>query len=236
MKGAAVQDSFEVSSYLSYWLHRLLEIKIAHADKPVSGWESTSFRGFLSSTIPSPATETLYHNSTYCGLDGLKWFDHRCFSIGQLQGPSRLSAGFHQLFPILVQMALLQRNEIVAIENPEVHLHPSLQLKVAEFLMHQAKGGKTILVETHSDLIIRRLMRAVLEEEIKQEALSIQFASLTKPAQPEAHSILEPLRINDRGQIENWPVGFLDDDIKESRRLFEVMYGALPEHKAEEDA
>ena len=117
----------------------------------------------------------------------------------------------------------------MAIENPEVHLHPSLQLAVAEFLMHQALGGKTIIVETHSDLIIRRLMRAMLEEDIKQEALSIQFASLKKPDHHEAYSVLEPLRINDHGQIENWPAGFLDDDIKESRRLFEIMYGTLPE-------
>ena len=42
---------------------------------------------------------------------------------------------------------------------------------------------------------------------------------------PLASSVLEPIRINDRGQVENWPEGFMDDDVKESRRLLDAMYG-----------
>ena len=47
-----------------------------------------------------------------------------------------MSTGFHQLAPIVVQAGLLRQNEIMAVESPEAHLHPSLQIKVAEFLMH----------------------------------------------------------------------------------------------------
>ncbi len=56
--------------------------------------------------------------------------------------------------------------EVMAIENPEVHLHPRLQLDFAEFLIKQAISGKTIVIETHSDLIIRRVIREVLEESL----------------------------------------------------------------------
>ena len=229
MRDRAVPDGYTLSIYLSYWLHRLMEIEIDHP--ATNGWKSgpTLLCGFLKDTIPRPVTEAEFPHGSEFTWDSLTFFHHPCFNTSGTQGPSRLPAGFHQLFPILTQTALMQRHEIMAVENPEVHLHPSLQLAVAEFLMHQALGGKTIIVETHSDLIIRRLMRAMLEEDIKQEALSIQFASLKKPYYPEASSVLEPLRINDHGQIENWPAGFLDDDIKESRRLFEIMYGTMPE-------
>lgn len=149
----------------------------------------------------------------------------------QPQGPGQLSSGFHQVMPIVVQAALMQHGEILAVENPEVHLHPSLQLAMAKFLMDRAKEGKTILVETHSDLILRRLIRAILEEELPQQSLNIQFVSLRDDGGEAGitHSISERLKTDERGQIGNWPEGFLDDDIKESRRLFRIMYGTLPD-------
>jgi energy-coupling factor transporter ATP-binding protein EcfA2 len=152
----------------------------------------------------------------------------------QSQGPAQLSSGFHQLMPIIVQAAVMRRGEILAIDNPEVHLHPSLQLDIAKFLIDQAIDGKTIIVETHSDLFIRRVIRAVLREELPQHALNIQFVSLRNGGKERRQSsISEPLTIGEDGRIRNWPQGFLDDDIKESRRLFEVMYGAIPEDDSE---
>ena len=141
-----------------------------------------------------------------------------------------MSSGFHQISPIIVQAGLMKANEILCVENPEVHLHPKLQLDIAEFLVRQAAIGKYMIVETHSDLVVRRVIRAILEEEIRQEAVRVYFARLE--TKPELHdfcqvkfSVLEPIEIDEGGRIKNWPPGFMDDDIRESRRLIEVMYG-----------
>ncbi|MCY3018593.1 MAG: AAA family ATPase [Planctomycetota bacterium] len=80
------------------------------------------------------------------------------------------STGFHQVLPMVVQLGLMQQDEVVAVENPEVHLHPSLQAKVAELFIVHAKTGRCVLLETHSDLIVKRTLRAILEEEIAQSA------------------------------------------------------------------
>jgi ABC-type lipoprotein export system ATPase subunit len=221
-------EGYMLVSFLSFWLKALLQVSIDDAPElSVRGHPAGYLR---TDTSPTPETPGLYRDA-----DDVRRFEHPCLVKGQSQGPARLSSGFHQLFPIIMQAALLQRGEILAIENPEVHLHPSLQLSIAEFLLWQADGGKTIIVETHSDLIIRRLIRAVLNEDVKQAKLGLHFVSLRKDsAADEEHSHMESLRINEEsGQIENWPLGFLDEDIKESRRLFEIMYGALPEPSAE---
>ena len=46
-------------------------------------------------------------------------------------------------------------------------------------------------------------------------------------------SQLTPLKVDDRGRISNWPLGFMDDDVKESRRLIETMYDSPPEEEPE---
>ena len=40
--------------------------------------------------------------------------------------------------------------------------------------------------------------------------------------------MLEPLKVDGHGRIENWPEGFMDDDVRESRRLLDIMYGPTP--------
>jgi hypothetical protein len=89
--------------------------------------------------------------------------------------------------------------------------------------------------------MVRRVMRAVLSEELKQEAVRLYFARVDSESnsvwpRPVAFSVLEPVEIDDRGRIRNWPDGFLDADILESRRLLDVMYGnPLDDRDTEED-
>jgi hypothetical protein len=154
--------------------------------------------------------------------------------------PGDMSSGFHQVAAMVVQAGLMRANEVLCIENPEVHLHPKLQLGVAEFLIQQARIGKTMILETHSDLVVRRVIRAILEEDIKQEAVRIHFADvdLESPSHRAlgyASSRIQVIEIDEKGKIQNWPAGFMDDDVRESRRLLDVMYGTPGEVGGDEE-
>lgn len=134
--------------------------------------------------------------------------------------PGTFSAGLHQVSPILVQMNMMKMNEILAVENPEVHLHPGLQLKLIGFFIENALIGKYSLIETHSDLMIRRVMRAIQEEKLSQSWVNIYFVD---EEQVEGKDIwtskIDRLWLNEQGQISNWPKGFLDADEQEAEAL-----------------
>jgi hypothetical protein len=169
---------------------------------------------------------------------------HPCFGAGILtavQPPRQLSSGFHQVFPIIVQLALMKTGELLGVENPEVHLHPGLHLRLIEALLSQVESGRRFVLETHSDLAIRRTIRAILAEEIPQAAVQIYFADLDDQRQIAYGdmsiafhgSTLTPIQIDADGRIANWPNGFLDDDTRESKRLLDIMYGRTAPNDSE---
>jgi len=130
-----------------------------------------------------------------------------------------LSSGFHQLAPIVIQAGLMRRNEIFAIENPEVHLHPRAQVRIAEFLLENAKVGKSVIIETHSDLIVQRIVRAIVENDIELEDVGIYFIDSDIEKNGYEVSKVETVKYDRDGLIKNWPKGFLDESIAELQRM-----------------
>jgi len=64
--------------------------------------------------------------------------------------------GVSQVLPVLVT-SYASQNQIVAIEQPEIHLHPALQADLGDVFIQSALGvGKNrFLIETHSEISLR---------------------------------------------------------------------------------
>jgi ABC-type polar amino acid transport system ATPase subunit len=219
--------------YVSFWLERLTEVRIhhPHREEPVhSFWpkeeqEEQLPTGVLISPKRSPRKTLADAEDKDDPLD-LKRFRNKCFHSSQL--PRQFSGGFHHIAPIVVQLGVMARHELLGIENPEAQLHPQLQLDVTEFLMLQALSGRNIIIETHSDLVIRRLLRGVLEEKLPQAKLNIYFTELESGEGGCESTGMQSLNV-ENGRITNWPEGFMDANVNESRRLMDTMYGPSPE-------
>lgn len=240
-----MSPAYSVINYLSYWLNRLTEVSWtapyagqtlppfpAETPPPVGvvihdilTTDSADFRGEL---LKKGLQSKFYGKEKYTGGGGL-----------HLQ-----SAGFHQLAPIVLQTAFQRVGDLMTVENPEVHLHPRLQRQVAEFFIEQAipldatgavdNPNKWFLIETHSDLIVKRTLRAIVEERIPQSSVNIVFVH-SEDAGSFSYAVAEPMKIDDRGQIENWPEGFLDESLKEADRMLDALYGSSDEQLNEED-
>jgi predicted ATPase len=123
--------------------------------------------------------------------------------------------GVSQVLPALVQAFYCPPYSTIWMEQPEIHLHPQVQAELADVFIsaiharEQGKERKTqLIIESHSEHFLNRLQRRIAEEAVGLDEVAIYFC---RPAGEKAE--LEPLRVNDYGEIENWPENFFGDEM-----------------------
>ena len=133
--------------------------------------------------------------------------------------------GYSQILPIITQLWELSsrkkssnRSEqvvplVVAIEQPELHLHPAMQTKLAEAfiacLSLASNNGYCLqlLLETHSETIINYLGRAIERKRIKPEDVAVVLFERDKSS---LFSRVNKSGFDQEGYLLNWPIGFFE--------------------------
>jgi len=126
--------------------------------------------------------------------------------------------GYSQVLPILVKGLLAKPGQTLMVEQPELHLNPALQVRLAEFLVAMVRAGKQVLIETHSEHIIDTIRVLNVEDETGQlEKMSrIFFIDIDKP------SVL-PLDIQKDGSVPDWPPHFFGEAASLTGRLLRAQ-------------
>ena len=121
--------------------------------------------------------------------------------------------GLSQVLPVIVQCFYTPRNSILIFEQPEIHLHPSVQASLADLFVEAIASREKdenrriqILVESHSEHFLRRLQTLIAEEKLQQDDVALFFCE----SGPEG-STIRALELNEHGKIKNWPVNFFGD-------------------------
>lgn len=83
--------------------------------------------------------------------------------------------GVSQVLPILTEGLYLAPKQTLLLEQPEIHLHPKMQMKMADFLLSLSVQDKQVIVETHSDHFINRIVRRYMEDEKIRDKIKIYF-------------------------------------------------------------
>jgi predicted ATPase len=120
--------------------------------------------------------------------------------------PVHVGFGLTQVLPIVVAALSASVEDIILIENPEVHLHPAGQALMGQFLAEVANAGIQIIVETHSDHVLNGIRRSVKAEILKPELVAVHFF---RPRSLDGSQVISPL-IDKTGNIDTWPEGFFD--------------------------
>ena len=131
--------------------------------------------------------------------------------------PQNLGAGISYLIAILTKSLLMGKDpqEAFIIENPEIHLHPKSQARLAEFFAFVARTGRQIIIETHSEHLISKLRYCVYNKQIESSQVVIQYR---QPDKFEKIEILPNGKLLNEIGNHSFPRGFFDatlDDIFE---------------------
>lgn len=121
---------------------------------------------------------------------------------------THVGVGVSQVLPILVQSLLAEKGATLIFEQPELHLHPKVQTRLADFFVSLALQNKRCIVETHSEYLINQLrfLSVKSEEDSISKLSKIYFVEKENGA-----SVYRPMAINEFGVIANWPAGFFDE-------------------------
>lgn len=122
---------------------------------------------------------------------------------------THVGVGVSQVLPILVQSLLSEQGATLVFEQPELHLHPKVQTRLADFFVSMTMLGKQCIVETHSEYLINQLRyrSAVSKSDDIANNTILYFVE-----NDSGHSNYRPIHINKYGVIENWPIGFFDEN------------------------
>ena len=117
--------------------------------------------------------------------------------------------GVSQVLPVLVLCYYVPEGSILILEQPEAHLHPKVQSELADLLIEVVKNRQLqIILESHSEHLILRLMRRIAEEQISAADTAFYFCEMNGGV-----SEIERLNVDDYGNITNWPQNFFGDQM-----------------------
>lgn len=135
--------------------------------------------------------------------------------------------GFSQIIPILIQLWIYSNNKknsknnkledirILIIEQPELHLHPALQVKLIDTictLINESKKSNLklyVIFETHSETIINRIHNNIIKEVVNSDDVNISVFEKTETKKTKLFNV----EIKENGEVVNWPYGFFTPEI-----------------------
>jgi len=129
-----------------------------------------------------------------------------------------MGIGVSQVLPVLVLCYYVPEGSTIILEQPELHLHPSVQAGLADVFIDVIKHRNVqILLESHSEHLLKRLQRRIAEESYQSDDAALYFCEMRN-----GESKLTSLELDMFGEIRNWPDDFFGDLLGEMVAAFDA--------------
>ena len=123
--------------------------------------------------------------------------------------------GASQILPVLGLCLSAGPGDLILLEQPELHLNPGMQQKLADFLLVMSKTGRQIIVETHSEYLITRLRRNAATDSDDHKYFTIIFVE----RDAKSGTSYRTVNVDEQGELSEWPKGFFDHVAEDLRIL-----------------
>jgi len=130
-----------------------------------------------------------------------------------------MGLGISQSLPVLVSLIAAQPGQLVYIEQPEIHLHPLAQRRLAHVLIDAIQHGANVVIETHSSLLLRELQTAVASDKLDPGMMVLHWFSRDKNGWSQI-STAEP---DENGAYGDWPADFDATELEAERAYLDAV-------------
>jgi len=131
--------------------------------------------------------------------------DVRVNDADGLANLSDVGFGISQAMPIIIGDVELSKGSTLYISQPEVHLHPSAQAKLGDYLVKQINHGKRYVMETHSEYLMNRLRLSIVRGTIAEDDVKVYYMR-----QEGGKTHIHKVKFKKNGQVEGAPQDFFD--------------------------
>ena len=122
---------------------------------------------------------------------------------GQRRDLTAVGVGVSQALPLVIAFLAAPKDSVFIVEQPELHLHPAVQSRLADFMLN-ARPDLTTIVETHSEAFLTRIRRRVAEGTTAPSRVIITFVEPSSDG-----AVTRNLQLSEFGDLNEWPLGFL---------------------------
>lgn len=123
--------------------------------------------------------------------------------------------GMNQALPLVVRANIERKDSIVVLEQPELHLHPAAHGDLMQLFAKSAKEyNQTFVIETHSENMLLRLRRLIVENadfQFNKDDVVIYWVG----DHAEKGQELREITIDEEGSLSDWPNGVFNENVKE---------------------
>lgn len=127
--------------------------------------------------------------------------------------------GVSQVLPVLVALRVAEAGRLVYLEEPEIHLHPRAQTKLADILADAAKRGVRVVAETHSSLLLRGIQTLVARGELDPDLVRFHWFSRDAEGITQVSSATPDAN----GAFGDWPEDFGDVALESEQQYLDAV-------------
>ncbi|MBI4567041.1 MAG: AAA family ATPase [Planctomycetes bacterium] len=112
--------------------------------------------------------------------------------------------GVSQVLPVVVALAAAEPNQLVYIEQPEIHLHPLAQRRLAGVIAQASQRGVQVVIETHSALLLRGIQTLVAQRKLDPSIVKLHWFHRDE----RGRTTIDSVDLDENGAHGPWPADF----------------------------